>query len=86
MPSPPPDEPFPGMPAPDAPVAEVPYDELGSLAMELRCEHCKAAPGEWCRTRSGHGAANLHAARWLVCQSIFWLGFEHGRQHAIAVA
>jgi hypothetical protein len=71
------DQALPGMPVPAEP-REPPYDELSQLAIQLRCEHCKAITGQWCKTRSGHYAGHLHAARMLVVQSIFWLGFEHG--------
>jgi hypothetical protein len=66
---------LPGMPIPTHPF-EPPYEDLAQLAVQITCNHCRAAAGEWCRTKSGHGAANLHAARWLVVQSIFWLGFH----------
>ena len=69
--------PLPGMPKPPEPY-EPPYEELAQLAVQLRCEHCKAKGGEWCKTKSGHGATDLHAARWLVVQHVFWLGYHSG--------
>jgi hypothetical protein len=61
---------------------DYPADDIASLALQLRCEHCRAAPSAWCRTKHGHGAANLHAARLLVVQAVFWLGVEHGAARA----
>lgn len=54
-------------------------DTLARLALELRCESCRAMPGHWCTTKAGHSAAHLHAARMLVVQSVFLLGVEHGQ-------
>jgi hypothetical protein len=69
---------LPGMPVlPD--VIECPEEELVTLAQQLRCAHCEAEPGVWCRTRKSHGAVKLHAARMLVTQAIFELGVTHGR-------
>jgi len=75
---------LPGMPEPAPLPPEPPHDDIAQLALQLRCEHCKVMPGHWCRTKSGHGAANLHAARLLVVQSVFWLGFSHGFDAGLA--
>lgn len=74
------DAPLPGMPEPPRPIEE-PWDELRNLAIQLRCEHCAAKPGEWCRTRTGHGASDLHTARMLTVRAVFWLGYSHGFAH-----
>lgn len=63
---------------------DYPADDIATLALQLRCEHCKAAPSAWCRTKGGREAAHLHASRWLVVQACFWLGFEHGHIAGIA--
>jgi hypothetical protein len=53
--------------------------DLDHLALALRCETCHADPRDWCTTRTGRHATHLHAARVLVVQAVYLLGYEHGR-------
>lgn len=76
---------MPDPPGPPPPTPARPGDELGrvldDLALQLGCPTCGTGPGVWCMTRSGHGAASLHARRTMVVAAVFWRGWHAHEKH-----
>jgi hypothetical protein len=55
-------------------------DRVYDLALRYRCEFCLAAPGAWCRTRTGGKATDLHYNR-IDPVRLAWLdGWEQGHK------
>lgn len=50
--------------------------DTDELALEYRCDYCRAAVGEWCRTSSGRRATWLHTGRTWAIQQAWGMGYQ----------